>query len=518
MPDQTPPMRRATGTPGPGSTTPADFDRKLPANAAAMAPPAMGASRGPAPGDDVRERQAMPDGFIENRTFDELTLGESASLTHRVTQRDIDLFATVTGDVNPAHVDPAYAAGDMFHHIIIHGMWGAGLISAVLGTRLPGPGTIYLGQELRFRHPVALGDTITATLTLHEKSPAKGDVTLDCICTNQAGEVVIDGTARARAPREKVRRPRIVLPDILVARHDGMRALLERAAGGVPVATGVVHPCDAAALSAALAAAAAGLITPVLIGPAAIITAVALALQADITAWRLVDTADAAASAAAAVALVHAGEVAILMKGDLHTDVLMHAVVATGTGLRGSRQISQVYLMDVPGFPRPLLITDAAINIAPDLTAKAGIVQNAIDLAHVLGIACPRVAILAAVEVVNARMPATLDAAALCKMAERGQITGGVLDGPLAFDNAISPEAAVEKHLTSPVAGQADILMVPDLEAGNMLAKQLTFLSGAAAAGVVLGARVPIILTSRADSAATRLASCALAVLMARAA
>jgi phosphate butyryltransferase len=464
----------------------------------------------------------MPDtiqaDFIENRTFDELSVGETASLSHCVTQRDIDLFATVTGDVNPAHVDPVYAAGDMFHHIIIHGIWGAGLISAVLGTRLPGPGTIYLGQALRFRHPVAIGDTITATLTLREKRAEKGDVTLDCVCTNQAGQVVITGTAEARAPRQKIRVPRIALPEVRVGRHPGMQALLSRVAGGVPVSTGIVHPVDAASLAGALAAAAAGFIRPVLIGPAAAIATLARSLSADIAGLRVIDTADPAASAAAAVALVRAGEVAMLMKGDLHTDALMHAVVATAGGLRTQRQISHAYLLDVPEFPRPLLLTDAAINIAPGLMEKAGIVQNAIDLAHVLGIVQPRVALLAAVEMVNPQMQATLDAAALCKMAERGQITGGLLDGPLAFDNAIDAAAASGKHIVSKVAGRADILVVPDLEAGNMLAKQLTFLSGAVAAGVVLGAAVPIALTSRADSPATRLASCALAVLMARAA
>ncbi len=457
------------------------------------------------------------DGFIENHTFDELRIGDSASLTHRVTQRDIDLFATVTGDVNPAHVDPAYASDDMFHHIIIHGMWGAGLISAVLGTKLPGPGTIYLGQELHFRQPVAIGDTITATLTLREKNPEKGHVTLDCACTNQAGQIVISGTAEARAPREKIRRPRIALPEVRVGRHEGMRALLGRAASGKPVAAAIVYPVDPESLAAALAAAAAGFITPILLGPEAMMREVAQGMAADINALRIIDCADPATSAAVAVALARAGEVAMLVKGDLHTDALMHAVVATATGLRTTRQISHAYLMDVPDFPRPLLITDGAITIAPDLIQKAGIVQNAIDLARVLGIQQPRVAILAAVETVNPLMQATLDAAALCKMAERGQITGGLLDGPLAFDNAISAAAAAEKHIASAVAGQADILVVPDLEAGNMLAKQLTFLSGAEAAGVVLGARVPIVLTSRADSAATRLASCAVAVLMCRA-
>ncbi|MGA2639192.1 bifunctional enoyl-CoA hydratase/phosphate acetyltransferase [Methylocella sp.] len=457
------------------------------------------------------------DAFIENRTFDELTVGETASSSHLVTQRDIDLFSTVTGDVNPAHVDPAYAETDMFHHIIIQGMWGAGLISAVLGTKLPGPGTIYLGQNLHFTRPVSIGDTITATLTVKEKKPEKGDVTLDCVCANQRGEAVITGTAYTRAPREKIRRRRVTLPRVEVDRHDAMRAILARAAGGAPVATAVVYPVDPASLLAALDAAKAGLIAPVLIGPAVRIADVAKAAGADISALRLIDAPDARAAAARAVALARAGEVALLMKGDLHTDEMMHPVVVSETGLRTARQISHVYLLDVPDYPRSLLLTDVAINIRPTLAEKVGIVQNAIDLAHVIGIALPRVAILAAVEIVSARMPSTIDAAALCKMAERGQIIGGVLDGPLAFDNAINEAAAGEKHIVSPVAGRADILVVPDLEAGNMLAKQLTFLSGAEAAGVVLGARVPIILTSRADSAPTRLASCALGVLVARA-
>jgi phosphotransacetylase/acyl dehydratase len=454
--------------------------------------------------------------LIENRTFDEMIVGETASLSHTVTQRDIDLFAAATGDVNPAHVDPVYAETDMFHHIIIHGMWGAGLISAVLGTELPGPGTIYLGQELRFLHPVSIGDTMTAKVTVREKKPAKGDVTLDCVCTNQRGETVITGTAYTRAPTVKVLRPRVALPYVSVGRHDGMRAVLDRAANGAAVTTAVVHPVDAASLLAAVDAASAGLIVPVLIGPAARIQAVAGAVGLDISALRLIDTPDSCAAAAQAVALARKGEVTLLMKGDLHTEEFMHAVVDSETGLRTTRRISHVYLMDVPDYSRLLLITDAAINIAPTLQEKISIVQNAIDLAHMLGIAQPRVAILAAVETVSGKMRSTIDAAALCKMADRGQITGGLLDGPLAFDNAVNEAAAAEKGINSPVAGRADILVVPDLEAGNMLAKQLSFLAGAEAAGVVLGARVPIILTSRADSASARRASCALAVLMAR--
>jgi phosphate butyryltransferase len=457
-----------------------------------------------------------PDAFLQNRTFEEMAIGEAASLSHTVAQRDIDLFATVTGDVNPAHVDPAYAATDMFHHIIIQGMWGAGLISATLGTKLPGPGTIYLGQELRFRRPVSIGDTITATVTVREKKAAKGDVTLDTVCTNQHGEEVITGSAFARAPTEKLRLPRTVLPEVRVARHDATHALVTRASGGTPVATAVVYPVDAASLLAALDGARAALIAPILIGPEARIRDVAREAGADIAALRLIDAPDPRAAAAHAVALARAGEVALLMKGDLHTEDLMAEVVATQTGLRTARRISHVYLVDVPGYPRPLLLTDVAINVSPTLADKVDIVRNAIDCAHAIGIAQPRVAILAAVEVVSPRLPSTLDAAALCKMADRGQITGGLLDGPLGFDNAVNAQAAADKGIVSPVAGHADILVVPDLESGNMLAKQLTFLSGAEAAGVVLGARVPIVLSSRADSAGTRLASCALAVLMSR--
>jgi phosphotransacetylase/acyl dehydratase len=460
---------------------------------------------------------ATTDLLMENRTFEDMTIGETASLSHTVTQRDIDLFATVTGDVNPAHVDPAYAAKDMFHHIIIQGMWGAGLISATLGTKLPGPGAIYLGQDLRFTHPVSIGDAITATVTVREKKPAKGDVVLDCVCTNQHDQTVITGSAFIRASTEKIRVKRVTLPDVRVFRHDRMRAMLVAAATGGAISTAVVYPVDAAALLAALDAAREGLITPILIGPAPRIQAVARAVGVDIAGYRLIDVQEPAEAASKAVALARSGDVGLLMKGDLHTSDLMHAVVAADIGLRTARRISHVYLMDVPEYPRPLLITDAAINIAPNLMDKAGILQNAIDLAHIIGIKQPRVAILAAVETINERMQSTIDAAALCKMADRGQITGALLDGPLAFDNAINEAAAAEKGIVSQVAGRADILLVPDLEAGNMLAKQLTFMAGAEAAGLVLGARVPVILTSRADSAATRLASCALGVLLARA-
>ena len=459
----------------------------------------------------------LPERFIENRVFDELAPGDTASRTHEVTQRDIDLFAAATGDMNPAHVDPVYAASGLFHHVIIHGMWGGGLISAVLGMQLPGPGTIYLSQDLRFQFPVSIGDSITATVRVKALHAEKGDVTLDCLCTNQDGRAVISGTALVRAPRAKLRLRQAATPGIVVGRHGGLQALVAKAQSGTPPGMAVVYPVDALSLHAALAASEAGLVVPVLVGPALVIRAAASAAAIDLGTIRIVEAPDAAAAAALAVAMARDGTVAMLMKGDLHTDVFMHPVFDPVGGLRTHRHVSHVYVADVPGFPRLLLLTDMAINIVPTLAEKIGIVQNAIDCAHVIGIANPRVAILAAVEVVNPKMPSTVDAAALCKMAERGQITGGIVDGPLALDNAVSPAAAAEKGIVSEVAGRADILVVPDLEAGNMLAKELVYLAGAEAAGVVLGAAVPIVLTSRADDAATRLASCALGVLMTRA-
>ncbi len=293
--------------------------------------------------------------------------------------------------------------------------------------------------------------------------------------------------------------------------------VLERCRRLEPVVTAVAHPCEASALAGALEAGAEGLITPILVGPAARIHEVARESGIDLGTTRIVDAPHSHGAAAMAVELVRHGQAELLMKGSLHTDELLGAVVARETGLRTGRRISHVFVMDIPTYHKVLMITDAAITIAPTLEDKVDICQNAIDLAVSLGITRPKVAILAAVETVTSRMPATLDAAALCKMSERGQITGGVLDGPLAFDNAISRDAAKTKGIRSEVAGDPDILIAPDLEAGNILAKQLSFLAKADSAGVVLGARVPIILTSRADSVRSRIASCAVAVLAAHA-
>jgi len=303
----------------------------------------------------------------------------------------------------------------------------------------------------------------------------------------------------------------------MTASPDKYSILLERCRGLAPVPTAVAHPCDESSLSGALDAARLGLIVPLLVGPEAKIRAVAERAALPLDGVTIIDAPHSHAAAARAVLAVRSGEAELLMKGSLHSDELLHEVASLTTGLRTERRLSHVFAMDVPSYHKPLFITDAAVNIFPKLADKADIVRNAIELAQALGIAAPKVAILAAVETVSDKMPSTIDAAALCKMAERGQITGAVLDGPLAFDNAISKEAARIKGIVSEVAGDPDILLVPDLEAGNMLAKQLTFLAGAQAAGIVLGARVPIILTSRADNVQARIGSCAIAVLVAHA-
>jgi phosphate acetyltransferase len=454
---------------------------------------------------------------IVNHTFNEIAIGESASLSRTLSKDDIALFAIMSGDVNPAHLDESYAETDMFHRIIGHGMWGGALISAVLGTRLPGPGTIYLGQDLDFRKPVGLGDTVTATVTAKEKQPEKHIVIFDCRCVNQKGDDVITGTAVTIAPTEKIRRARVALPDFQLRRHDRYAELIARCAELEPIPTGVVHPCDQVSLEGAVRAAEARIIIPLLIGPEAKIRSVAAAEGIDIGAYEIVPTEHSHAAAAKGVALARAGKVEALMKGSLHTDELMHEVTATETGLRTARRLSHAFIMDVPGYPDPLIITDPAINIFPTLEDKRDICQNAIELAQVLGFKEPKVAVLSAVETVTEKIPSTLVAAGLSKMADRGQITGGLVDGPLAFDNAVSEEAARTKHIVSPVAGKANILLVPDLEAGNMLAKQLPYMAHADAAGIVLGARIPIMLTSRADNLRTRLASAAMAVLLAHA-
>ncbi len=453
---------------------------------------------------------------LRNRTFAELAVGDSARIERVLTPRDIQLFAAVSGDVNPQHLDSDFAAHGPFQGVIAHGMWGASLISAVLGTQLPGPGTIYLSQSLSFLAPVRVGDRVTVEVRVTALEPGRRRVRLACACTLPDGTVAIEGEACVQAPDQSIECPRASLPEIRIqdAAHGGLHTLLEHVRGRDPIRVAVAHPCDEISLRAALDARREGLIDPILVAPRARLEQAAQALGASLDGLDVRDVPHSHAAADLAVALARAGEVEALMKGSLHTDELMGAVVRAD-GLRTKRRVSHCYLMQTPQYPRPFIITDAAINIAPTLEQKADIIRNAIDLAHAIGVERPRVAILAAVETVSASMPATLDAAALCKMADRGQIGGGQLDGPLAFDNAVSQAAAHIKGIRSDVAGRADILVTPDLESGNMLAKQLMYLGDAASAGIVLGARVPIILTSRADTYESRIASCALALLLA---
>ena len=466
--------------------------------------------------DDVHS-SAAPDalGVVRNRTFDEIAVGDSASIERTLTAEDIQLFAVLSGDVNPQHLDPEFAASTRFHGVIAHGMWGGALISAVLGTRLPGPGTVYLGQTLQFRHPVRVGDTLTVRVEVKTRDVQRKLLTLACSCCNQEGDLVIAGEATVLAPTERIERARTTLPEVSLHAGNGLPRLLEHVRPLTAIRVAVVHPCDALSLSGALDAQAAGLIVPVLVGPRARIEAAAQAAGVSLAGVELVDAPHSHAAAALAARMAGKGDVEALMKGSLHTDELMSAVLAPDAGLRTKRRLSHCFVMQTPSYPRPFIITDAAINIAPTLQEKADIVRNAIDLAHAIGVEQPRVAILAAVETVNPAMVATLDAAALCKMAERGQITGGLLDGPLAMDNAVSIAAATVKGIESPVAGRADVLVVPDLESGNMLAKQLEYMGGASTAGIVMGAKVPIMLTSRADARDTRIASCAIGLILA---
>lgn len=453
--------------------------------------------------------------YIDNTTYDEISLGQSARTVRTLTLEDIRAFAAVSGDTNPAHLDPTYADATLFHGVIAHGMWGGALISALLGTVFPGPGTIYLEQVLHFSRPVRVGDTLTITVTVVSKNDEKKSVELDCQVTNQRSERVLHGLARVLAPTQRVRRLQVSPPQIqLFDPAARLNALLALGEGLAAVRCGVVHPCDADSLSGALEATRLGLLVPVLIAPEARLRELAEREGLDLHGIDIVPVEHSHAAAAKAASLAADKRIETLMKGSLHTDELIHAVVSE-TSLRTARRMSHVFRFDVPTYDKPLLLTDAALNIRPSLPEKADIVQNAVEFAHIMGVALPKVALLSAVETVNPAIPSTLDAAALCKMAQRGQITGALLDGPLAFDNAISAHAASIKQIRSDVAGDADILVAPDLESGNMLAKQLQYFGGATSCGLVLGARLPIALTSRADGGAARIGSALLAKLVA---
>jgi phosphotransacetylase/acyl dehydratase len=451
-------------------------------------------------------------GDYRNRTYAEIAVGETVTVAHVVTVTDVEALALAAGRIEAFHLEEGKAS---HNGLAAQGAAAVALIAGVLSRRLPGPGSRIVGTRFDYAGTINLGDVLSVTVTATARQDDTHTIEFACRCENQRGEALATGTAHVTAATERIAYSSLATPEQILRRNDGFAPILAACESLPAVTCAIVHPCDRDSLLGAVEAARIGLIVPVLVGPAARIRAVAKAEGVDLSAYRLVSTEHSHAAAAAAVAMACDGEVEALMKGSLHTDELMSAVVATAAGLRTARRISHVFILDVPSYPRLLMITDAAINIVPDLADKADICRNAIDLAHVLGLAKPRVAILSAIETVNPHIASTVDAAALCKMAERGQIVGGIIDGPLGFDNAISADAARIKHIESPVAGRADILLVPDIESGNMLAKQLQYLAGAGSAGIVLGARVPIVLTSRADSVRDRLVSTAVLKLLA---
>ncbi|MCP3868180.1 MAG: bifunctional enoyl-CoA hydratase/phosphate acetyltransferase [Gammaproteobacteria bacterium] len=452
---------------------------------------------------------------FSNLTFDEIEVGQSLTVSRRLSEAETEGLALVSGDVDAFHLEEE-DAGSEESGIYVKAVGAEALLSGLLCRRLPGPGTTVLSQELRFTGGVHTGDELTATVTAREKRPEESVILFDCEVRNEDA-VIVSGTVTVTAPTAKISYSNVATPQMVLRRNDAFASVLRRCAKLAPAACAVVHPCDRDSLLGPIEAYRKGLIEPVLVGPEDKIRAVAEAEGVDLSPFRIETTEHSHAAAARAVELARAGEVESLMKGSLHTDELLSAVVSSSKGLRTARRMSHVFVLDVPAYPRPLFITDAAINIYPGLEVKADIVQNAIELARDLGVDLPKVAILSAVETINPKIPSTVEAATLCKMADRGQITGGLLDGPLAFDNAINVEAARTKKIVSDVAGVADILVAPDLEAGNMIAKQLQYLAGADSAGIVLGTRVPIVLTSRADTVRTRLASVAVMALVAHA-
>lgn len=462
------------------------------------------------------EGMAMDLGFIESRTYDEIAIGDTAGTEHVFTTDDAMAFASISGFHAMLNADElmnraggAPPTGP--------NMWCASLISGLFSMNTPGPGCTLTHVSLSFENRIHVGDRILVKVRVTAKDDATRKVSYDCEAKNAAGLAIFSGTAQLLAPEKKQRWSTLPVPQLIVNnpyRH--YNGLIARATAKPPVRTAIVWPCDEVSLGGAMQAQKDRLIVPVLVGAEAKIRKVAEKLGLDLDGVEIVDVAESKMAAVKGVELARKAEVQMLMKGSLHTDELMSAVVSRDGGMRTGRRISHVFALDVPSYHKTLFVTDAAINIQPDLETKIDILQNAINMMHTLEVADPKVAILSAVESVNPAIPSTLEAAALCKMAERGQITGAIVDGPLAFDNAISSEAARIKKIKSPVAGDPDLLMVPNLEAGNILFKELQYLAGALAAGVVVGAKVPIVLTSRADGELARMASCALGVLLAK--
>jgi phosphotransacetylase/acyl dehydratase len=459
----------------------------------------------------VNGKPAIRNKTFRNKTWAELNVGDSASLERTCSVQDLVVFAHVSGMVNPLMLPTAHS-GAPESQPVAPSMWVGSLISAVLGNLLPGAGTVYRAQDLRFLRRVHVGDHLKVTVVCREKR-AEPVALFDTRVEDAEGRIVCEGAAEVDAPTTTQVTEARDLPALIVDSVDHFAPLIELAAKLPPLKTAVVCPEDHNSLGGALLSAQNRLIEPILVGDPGRIQAAAKALDADISAYAVVAASDPHVAAARAVAMIREGKAQAVMKGAIHSDALLSAVVKKDGGLRTHVRISHVFAMDVPTLDEILFISDAAINIAPDLMTKVDIVQNAVDLAHACGIHEPKVGILSAVETINPNIPSTLDAAVLSKMAERGQIHGAVVDGPLAMDNAIDVEAARTKGIASLVAGHANVLIVPNLESGNMLAKELSFVARAEAAGLVLGAKAPVILTSRADNDRARLASCALAQL-----
>ena len=455
-------------------------------------------------------------GFIESKTYEEISIGDTATTEHVFTADDALAFASISGFHAVLNADELItrAGGEPPNG---PNMWCASLISGLFSMNIPGPGCTLTNVSLSFNHRIRVGDRIVVKVAVTSKDDGTRQITFDCAAHNGAGTPIFTGTAQLLAPATKMRWSTLPVPRLIVNnQYRHYLGLIARANSKPPARTAIAWPCDEVSLGGALQAFKDKLIVPILVGAEDKIRSVAQSMQLDLGTIRIVDVGESRPAAIRAVELARKGEVQMLMKGSLHTDELMSAVVSREGGMRTGRRISHVFALDVPSYHKPLFVTDAAINIQPDLETKVDILQNAIDTMLAVEIENPKVAILSAVESVNAAIPSTLDAAALCKMVDRGQITGAMVDGPLAFDNAISSEAARIKKIKSKVAGDVDLLMVPNLEAGNILFKQLQYLAGALAAGVVVGAKVPIVLTSRADGELARMASCALGVLLAK--
>lgn len=449
---------------------------------------------------------------LVNRTFAELVVGDEAESRRLITPDDLYVFAAASGNYNPMHLPNADGDGDGVNEHIAPGMFVASMISAILGTRLPGPGTLYRRQRVEFHSRAHAGDELICKVRVTAKHP-DGTVTLATTIRRVSDDaLILTGEAEVEAPTVKFDHDLPEVPGLIVERHRHFEALLERARPLPAIPTAVVCPDEPNSLGGALKAAAESIITPILIGRESDIRKAAETMGADLTGVEIIDIAGELEAAICACKLVHEGRAKAVMKGHLHTDHLLGPMLDKQNGLRIGRRFTHIFVMDVPGQPQPVLVTDAAINIAPDLATKVDICQNAIELATSIGME-PRVGVLSAVETVNPAIQSSIDAALLSKMAERGQITGAPVDGPLAMDNAIDLAAARTKGIGGEVAGRANILVVPGIDSGNMLAKQLAFISHAEGAGVVMGARVPVILNSRSDSVMSRLASCAVAAL-----